>query len=271
MRVRGTISCAAAVGVVLTAAGCGGDDGGGDGPVAASVPVVPSAGTTVTTVATVTMPSTATTPVTVTRRAASPGTERSRPSRPRPSGPEPDDPPATTRSAPTTTATPSDDDSDPVGGTTFSLGPGRGTGYTVRVPDGWFDGSRRLEGSGVPFDLSLVRGRGSDVVSNILIVRDGGAADRGQDVEDLARRVRGDIVRTVGNGDVTRGADTTVDGDPAISFVVRRTLGSRTLVQRKIAVLHRRALYTITLTSLEQDARDDGAVFRSFLRSWNWE
>jgi hypothetical protein len=270
MRVRGSISCAAAVGVVLAAAGCGGDDGGGDGPVAASVPVVPSAGTTVTTTATVTVPEpTTTAPVTVTRRAPAATTGSTGPSRPRSARPV-SVPPPTTPTRPTTSTT-ADDDSDPVGGTTFSPGTGRGTGYTVRVPDGWFDGSRRLEGSGVPFDLSYVRGRGSEVVSNILIVRDGGAADAGQDIEDLARSVRRDTERTSGSGDITRGADTTIDGEAAISYVIHRDVGSQELVQRRIAVLHRRDLFTVTLTSLDRDAAADGAVFRSFLRSWRWE
>lgn len=159
---------------------------------------------------------------------------------------------------------------DPVGGTTIATGRAAGTGYSVRVPDGWYDGAQRFDGSSIDFDLVYVKGRGSGITTNILIVREAGSGVRGRSVDELRSKLRRRIEDASGGAPVTAGPERRVDGENAITFAVRRRIGDTEIVQRQVAVVRDGALYTVGLNALRASARDDERVFSSFLRSWRW-
>lgn len=271
MRVGALLPGVAAAGV-LALQGCGGDD--------------PARTVTVTT------PGAATTPATTTRTTASgPATTtgRSRPRRPRTTTTAPSTPTVaetTTAAAPTTTpvtttdrptgggargtAAPGPGTFDPVGGTTAASGRADGTGYSVRVPPGWNDGARRFEGSSVDFDRSYVKGRGSAVTSSILVVRSTPAGARRRGIAGLAETVRREAASGAGGADVAQADARRVDGEEAVAFVVRRSLGDTDIVQRQVAVVRDGALYVAGLTAARRTYEDDARVFARFLDSWRW-
>lgn len=272
MRV-GALLPGVAVAGVLVLQGCGGDD-----PVRT---------------VTVTAPGAATTPATGTRTTASvpTTTERSRPRTPRtttttaprprtvaenttverPSPPPP--PPSTTDREPASgadgTAEPETGTFDPVGGTTAARGRADGTGYSVRVPSGWNDGAKRFEGSSVAFDRTYVKGRGSDVTSSILVVRSTPSGAR-RGIAGLEGSVRRQIAAGAGGADVQESSAPRIDGEAALAFVVRRSLGDTAIVQRQIAVVRDGALFIVGLTAARRTYEADARTFARFLASWRW-
>lgn len=159
---------------------------------------------------------------------------------------------------------------DPIGGTTVARGTGRGTGFTVRVPVGWNDGAKRLEGSAVDFDLSYVKGRGSDVTTNILVVRTAPEGARRRGIDGLAPEIRRELSGLAGGVPADPGPRRTVDGEDAATFVLRRKLGDASIVQRKVGVVRGDALYTVGLTAKSDSYAADARVFARFLDSWRW-
>ncbi|CAB4923659.1 unannotated protein [freshwater metagenome] len=270
MRVR-AVAPGAATACAVALAGCGGTDDGTrtvtvTTATAASAPLTapdgaearPVATTTTTTTTTrtrtATRPSpparTVRVPTTVTTTAP-PTTERDRPSEPAP-------------------REPGEFEDDPVGGTVVARGRVPGTGYSVRVPDGWNDGARRFEGSGVAFDLTYVKGRGSGVTSNILVVRAPDRVAQGRDAVDLREALRRRAQAVTGGADVTTGPRVRIDGETAVSFEARRRVGPTTVVQRQVAVVRDGVVYTIGLNAVRETAAEDERTFAAFLRSWRW-
>ncbi|MDO9409786.1 hypothetical protein [Patulibacter sp.] len=191
-------------------------------------------------------------------------------------------PPTRTVSVPTTVTTsaprptprrptpPAEEDADLVGGTMVASGRMTGTGYTVRVPTGWNDGARRYEGSGVAFDLTYVKGRGSGVASNILIVRTPDRLARRRDAVQLRDVLRRRLEAEAGGAEVDVGPRLTVDGEAAVSFAALRRIGPTTVLQRRVAVVRDGAVFTIALNAKRATADEDVRVFAAFLRSWRW-
>lgn len=183
----------------------------------------------------------------------------------------------TTRSAPATAPKPASKpppvgatDEDPVGGTTLASGRAQGTGYSVRVPDGWNDGARRFEGSSIAFDLTYVKGRGNGVSSNILVVRTSGAGVRGRSIDALRGTVRSQLEAVSGDAAVRAGPPRRIDGENAITFTVRRSVGGTAIAQRQVAAVRDGALFVIGLNAVQQTYAEDDRVFAAFLRSWRW-
>lgn len=267
MRARGLLPGVAAVGA-LALPGCGsGDDvrvvtvtEPTGGPVARTSAATEGPGTTSRTPTTPRRPRTAT--VTTTRTVAGEPTTTTVAAGPgRPSDPDPP-------SRPRTQDVIAPD--DPIGGTTVVRGTDRGTGYTVRVPDGWNDGAKRLEGASVDFDRTYVKGRGSDVTTNILVVRTTpeGAARRG--IDGLAPDIRRELSGLAGGVPAEPGPRRTIDGEDAVTFVLRRRLRGNEFVQRQVSVVRAGALYTVGLTTKGSSYVDDARVFSRFLDSWRW-
>jgi hypothetical protein len=268
MRAR-AVAPGAATACAVALAGCGGTDDGTrtvtvTTATPASVPLtspdraetrpVATTTTTATRTRTATRPSpparTVRVPTTVTTRAPA-TTERDRPSEPAP-------------------REPGEFEDDPVGGTVIARGRVPGTGYSVRVPDGWNDGARRFEGSGVAFDLTYVKGRGSGVTSNILVVRAPDRVAQGRDAVDLREALRRRAQAVTGGADVTAGPRVRIDGETAVTFDARRRVGPTTVVQRQVAVVRDGVVYTIGLNAVRETAAEDERTFAAFLRSWRW-
>lgn len=258
---------------VLALPGCGGDD-----PVRTVTVTAPEAAAAPTTTArtTATVPATTTArsrPQTPTTTATEPvtttvveTTTTGEPSAP-PStttGGAPDDARGTAAPRPGTL------DPDPVGGTTAASGRAAGTGYSVQVPTGWNDGAKRFEGSSLDVDRTYVKGRGSDVTTSILVVRSTPSGARSRGIDGLATTVRRQLQSGAGGADVAQSASRRVDGEPAIAFVVRRSLGDTAIVQRQVAVLRGSALYIVGLTAARRTYDDDERTFARFLASWRW-
>lgn len=159
---------------------------------------------------------------------------------------------------------------DPIGGTTVLRGTDRGTGYTVRVPDGWNDGAKRLEGSSVDFDRTYVKGRGSDVTTTILVVRTTPEGARRRGIAGLAPDIRRELSGLAGGVPARPGPRRTIDGERAVTFVLRRRLGGTEFVQRQVSVVRGGALYTVGLTAKDAGYAEDARTFARFLDSWRW-
>lgn len=159
---------------------------------------------------------------------------------------------------------------DPIGGTTVLRGTDRGTGYTVRVPDGWNDGAKRLEGSSVDLDRTYVKGRGDAVTSSILVVRTVPEDARRRGIDGLAPQIRRELSGLAGGVRAMPGPRRVVDGEDAVTFVLRRRLGGTEIVQRQVSVVRRGALYTVGLTAKSASYAADARVFARFLDSWRW-
>jgi hypothetical protein len=258
MRVSACLPGVVVLGAVALA-GCGSDEqvrtvtvttqavSGGGTPTAPAPPAV-------TTTETVTRPPRSTTRRAPTTTASSPRTT------------------TVTRTVPpaTKTTTVAEGSPDPVGGTVLVTGRESGTGYSVRVPTGWNDGAKRFEGSGVDFDRTYVKGRGGQVTSSILIVRTAGAEVRGRSIAALRKGVERRIEDAAGGVDAVAGPELLVDGENAISFLLRRRIGDTAVVQRQIAVVRDGALFVVGLSTVRRSFAGDDRVFSAFLRSWRW-
>lgn len=266
MRVRVLAPGLAAAGL-LAVSGCGSDGTatvtvttGGRATVAADPattsgrPASRSGGSTTTT----TTPSTTTVVRTTTRTTKTPALPTERPIA------------ATTRRPAPTTPTPATDP-DPLGGTVPSSGRIRGTGYSVTVPAGWNDGSRRFEGDENAFDINLAKRPGADLTSSIFTDHSRPTGIDGRPIGDLAAGLRQDIADRAPSARITRGPDLRVDDEDAVSFVVRRSIQGTVLRQRQVLMVRGPVLVVVRLTSPRADFADDSRVFARFLASWRWD
>lgn len=274
MRVRALVP-GAVTACAVALAGCGGADdvrtvtvtsAAGSATVPAPDPA-PVARTTPTVPTTTRSAAPRTTTETTTRTATVTTTERTRATTTeRAPDPSPAPKPRTTPTPPAGTI-----ETDPVGGTRAASGRVAGTGYSVVVPDGWNDGLEPFEGSAVDVDRVYVKGRGSDITSNILVVRTAGTATRGRSIEALRSTVRKRLEASAGGAPIMAGPALRIDGERALTFVVRRRVGSTAFVQRQVAVVRDGALFVVGLNVKQVDYRADRRVLAAFLRSWRWD
>jgi len=274
MRVRALVP-GAVTACAVALAGCGGADdvrtvtvtsasGSTTVPAPDPAPVArttPSAPTTTRSAApTTTATTTRTATVTTIERDRVTTTERV----PDPS-PSPAPKPRTTPTPPAGTI-----EADPVGGTRAASGRVAGTGYSVVVPDGWNDGLEPFEGSAVDVDRVYVKGRGSAVTSNILVIRTAGSTVRGRSITALRAMVRKRLEASAGGAPIEAGPELRIDGERALTFLVRRRVGSTAFVQRQVAVVRDGALFVVALNVKRVDYPADRRVLAAFLRSWRW-
>jgi hypothetical protein len=145
-----------------------------------------------------------------------------------------------------------------------------GTGYSTTVPSAWRDGSEAVEGSAFRIDLIYGASGGSGFGSNLVVTRENPAAVKGKKVEELEAQVRSSAAGAVGAKTPEPEDPTTLDGEDAIRWTLRREQSGTAIAQRQLIAIHDDALYTLTLSSAADD--DEGeALLQTVMDGWRWK
>jgi hypothetical protein len=146
-----------------------------------------------------------------------------------------------------------------------------GTGYRTSAPRGWTAVRSDPRDRSVDADSRFRSTAGAEVRGDLIIMRRPlPRAVAGRPVAELEREVRTGSASAVGARTPAAEAPTTLDGETARTWTIRRDQGGNRIVQRQLIALHRGALYTVTLSTL---ARDDHGVdlLRAVSRRWAWK
>lgn len=145
-----------------------------------------------------------------------------------------------------------------------------GTGYRTTVPTGWRDYSEATEGTAVRVDLLYGERETGTFATNVVVTREDPDAVAGKRVTEVADQIREQAATAVGADvpDADEGA--ALGGEDAEQWVLRREVGGRSVAQRQLVAIHDDALYTITLSALDDDA-DAQAQFDTVVAGWRWD
>ncbi|MDP2710051.1 MAG: hypothetical protein Q8O56_02425 [Solirubrobacteraceae bacterium] len=156
-----------------------------------------------------------------------------------------------------------DDDSRPAGRAA------KGTGYTVTMPGGWSDHTKKTEGGIINFDLLLGRPPRDGFAVNVMVLREPYEGDAPK-IAELRTTIR-ESMRASGAKRVRDAGDRRVDGAVAITHDYRQTSPAGPVRGRQVAVNHKDAIYSVTLTTLADGFEAQLPVLNRLLASWTWE
>jgi hypothetical protein len=173
-----------------------------------------------------------------------------------------------TASTPKATSTPStaaDPASAPAGTKAVS-----GSGYRTTVPERWRDLTKTFQGSAIKVDRVYGAADDSAFPPNLVIIRETPQAIKGKDVGEIADQVRTQAASAVGADVPDAEAPTTLAGEDAERWTLRRDAGGQAIAQRQLVAMHDDALYTLTLSAAADDEAAQG-VFDDVVAGWDWE
>jgi hypothetical protein len=144
-----------------------------------------------------------------------------------------------------------------------------GTGFRTTVPKDWRNLSKAAEGTAVRIDL-LYGATGGGFANNVVVTRENPDVVAGKTAGDLADQVREQAARTVGAETPKADEPTTLDGEEAARWTLRRKAGDQSLAQRQLIAVHDDALYTVTLSAPADDDEAQGQL-DTIVAGWHWD
>jgi hypothetical protein len=172
---------------------------------------------------------------------------------------------ASTPKAASTPSTASDAASVPAGAKAVS-----GSGYRTTVPEGWRDLTKTFEGSAIKVDRVYGAADDSAFPPNLVIIRETPQAIAGKDVGEIADQVRTEAASAVGADVPDAEAPTTLGGEDAERWTLRRDAAGQSIAQQQLVAMHDGALYTLTLSAAADDEAGQG-VLDDVVAGWDWE
>ncbi len=143
-----------------------------------------------------------------------------------------------------------------------------GTGYEVTLAEGWKDGTDKVEGSVIRFDL-LIGKAGGTFNTNVNILRESVPDEVG--LGDLRTIYRGQL-DAVGATKITAAKALNVDDDDGFTYEYdQKSPQGDELHGRQVAVIHKGRAHTITLTALASRFASANDEFDEMLGSWRWK
>ena len=143
-----------------------------------------------------------------------------------------------------------------------------GTGYELKLADGWTNSTKDAEGSVINFDL-LALEKGGSFNTNLNVLRE--KLPDGAGLEDLRKIYRGQL-NSVGATSITGTREAAVGGDEAYTYEYdQKGQTGEEVHGRQVAVVHGDHAHTITLTALATKFDAANQEFSEMLRSWRWK
>lgn len=147
--------------------------------------------------------------------------------------------------------------------------PVAGTGYEVKAPKGWSDGTaayRRTAGAGS--DRVLITSPKGGFASNVNVVRQRWSP--GTSFDQIARADR-QALTAGGATNLTPPDRQTLAGAPALSYTYGLVRGRLRLKAQQVLAQHGGRTHVVTFTDLRSRFPTSRSAFQEILRSWRWK